>query len=199
MQRPLLPSCALALLRATVLASTLIAVVALAQNTPPAPADGTPRVELDKLKRPAAPAEPSNLFNSRSWEKKAAPKKAAPPPPPPPPPQAPPLPFTYVGRWIERGETTVMLSQGPRNFTVREGEKVDASYLLEKVGPDRLVFRYVPLDQTQVLLLASAPGATSATPVPAPVLPPGLLLPRAPLSPTQQKRGPARDADDEED
>ncbi len=175
----------------------LIAAPAFAQNT--APADNAPRVELDKLKRPAAPAEPSNLFNSRSWEKKAAPKKAAPPPPPPPPPQAPPLPFTYVGRWIERGETTVMLAQGPRNFTVREGEKVDASYLLEKVSPDRLVFRYVPLDQTQVLLLAAAPGAATAMPVPVPAMPPGLALPRAPLSPTQTKRGSARDADDEED
>lgn len=192
MRRPSTLARALVLLPASALA--LIAAPIRAQNT--APAEATPRVDLDKLKRPAPAAEPSNLFNSRSWEKKAPPKKAAPPPPPPPP-QAPPLPFTYMGRWIERGETTVMLGQGPRNFTVREGEKVDASYLLEKIGPDRLVFRYVPLDQTQVLLLASNPGAATALPVPA--MPPGLTVPRVPLSPTQQKRGPARDADDEED
>lgn len=148
--------------------------------------DGAPRVDLDKLKRPAAPATPSNLFGSRSWEVKTAPKKVAPPPPPPP--QAPPLPFTYVGRWIERGETTVMLSRGGRNYTAREGEKIDPAYLLERIESDRLVFRYVPLDQAQVLPFEAVPAAlaqpqTNAQPVP------------------QQKKRNAvpRDTDDEED
>ncbi len=171
-------------------AGALTAFVTTVGAQEPSSGDGVPKVELDKLKRPAPSAPPSNLFGSRSWESKAPPKKA-PPPPPPPPPRAPPLPFTYLGRWIERGETTVMIARGNRNFTVREGEKIDASYLLEKVEADRLVFRYVPLDQTQVLAMSATPAPAVAIPQPGANFQPG--LPR-------QKRGAApSDADDEED
>jgi hypothetical protein len=169
-----------------VLASPLLAQTTAPKD--PAPASGNaPRVDLDKLKRPSAPAAPSNLFGARSWENKAPPKKA-PPPPPPPPPQAPPLPFTYMGRWIERGETTVMIASGNRNFTVREGEKIDPTYLLEKVDADKLVIRYLPLDETQVLPLGAPPAAALAP----------QQRPNVQLLPNP-KRGAARDADDEED
>lgn len=173
-------------------AAAIVAVAApiLAQTTPKdaPPADTPPKVELDKLKRPAAPAAPSNLFGARSWETRVAPRKVAPPPPPPPP-QAPPLPFAYVGRWIERGETIVMLSSGGRNYTVRAGEKVDATYLLEKIDDDKLVLRYVPLDQAQVLPFAG--GAPPADTQP---------RPNVQLLRQQQRRGAASpDADDEED
>lgn len=163
-------------------------VFAQTDNSTP-PADKPPKVDLDKLKRPAAPATPSNLFGARSWEPKVVPKKVAPPPPPPP--QAPPLPFTYVGRWTERGDTIVMLSRAGRNYTVRAGEQVDPTYLLERIENDKVVLRYVPLDQAQVLPFAGGPPPAVADQA----RPNVQLLPQQ-----QQKRGAApRDADDEED
>lgn len=180
---------------AALVALVVLATPAHAQTGPASkdtpPADQPPKVDLDKLKRPAAPAAPSNLFGARSWEPKVVPKKVAPPPPPPP--QAPPLPFSYVGRWIEGGDTIVMLSRAGRNYTVRAGEQVDPTYLLEKVDNDKVVLRYVPLDQAQVLPFAGGPPpAATATEQPRPNV---QLLP-----PQQQKRGAApRDADDEED
>ena len=153
------------------------------KDAPAGASDNVPRVDLDKLKRPAAPAQPSNLFGARSWEQRAPAKRIAPPPPPPP--QAPPLPFTYVGRWIERGDTLVMLSRGGRNYVVHEGDKVDPTYLVEKIDNDKLVIRYLPLDQTQVLLFAGG-ADTLAQPKPVSPQPP-------------QRRAAPRDADDEED
>jgi hypothetical protein len=81
-----------------------------------------------------------------------------------------------------------MVARGARSYVVREGENIDPSYLLEKIDADRLVIRYMPLDQTQVLSFAATPAA---------VAPP---RPNVQLAPAQQKRGAApRDADDEED
>lgn len=118
--------------------------------------------------RPAAPAEAvaaraqqseaaprlalsrSNLFPEQTWY-------VAPPPPPPPPyvepppPQAPALPFSYMGRWQEAGQTTYYLARGTLPVSVRAGQVLDGVWRLEPVTGGQLNFTYLPLDQTRSL------------------------------------------------
>lgn len=91
--------------------------------------------------------ETEDLFPPRSWR--------PPPPPPakPPPPSAPPLPFQYMGKLEEGGQTLVFLSQQQRTLAVRQGETVDGVYRVDRISPESIVFVYLPLKQKQSLQL----------------------------------------------
>ena len=94
-----------------------------AAGTETAPAAAS-EVHLDRLE-PRAPAQAgSDLFRSLSWQSLAQDevRRTAGPPPPPPSPQAPPLPFSYMGKLIEGGKTTAFLTKEDRNYIVRPGD-----------------------------------------------------------------------------
>lgn len=89
----------------------------------------------------------ANIFAVRTWE---------PPPPPvdttPLPPQAPPLPFTFLGRIVEPGKAIAfILTQGLRVFVVSVGDQVGGDYRIEKYENGQLLFRYRPLNIRQSL------------------------------------------------
>lgn len=107
---------------------------------PAQPAEAAPRLALSR----------SNLFPEQTWYVPPPP----PPPPPeitPPPPQAPALPFSYMGRWQEAGETTYYLARGTLPVSVRAGQVLDGVWRLEPVTGNQLNFTYLPLDQTRSL------------------------------------------------
>ncbi|MCA1925908.1 MAG: hypothetical protein LDL16_06490 [Thiobacillus sp.] len=134
------------------------------------PAADTPLVELAEPRAgkptqpaPAAPAasaaaEPpvrlgaarANLFPEQTW---FVPPPPPPPPPyvPPPPPQAPALPYAYMGRWLEGGETTWYLTRGSMPLAVRSGQILDGVWRLESPRDGVLNFTYLPLNQTRSL------------------------------------------------
>ena len=92
----------------------------------------------------------ANLFPEQTW--------FIPPPPPPlppyvspPPPQAPALPFGYMGRWQEAGQTTYYLERGTLPVSVRPGQVLDGVWRLEPVSGGVLNFTYLPLNQTRSL------------------------------------------------
>jgi len=95
----------------------------------------------------------TNLFPSQTWY--IPPPPPPPPPPqayvPPPPPQAPPLPFTYMGRWQEAGETTYYLARGTLPVSVRPGQVIEGVWKLETASNGILNFTYLPLNQTRSL------------------------------------------------
>jgi hypothetical protein len=95
----------------------------------------------------------TNLFPEQTWY--APPPPPPPsryvPPPPPPPPQAPPLPFSYMGRWQEAGQTTYYLTRGPLPVGVRPNQVLDGVWRLETVTGGTLTFTYIPLNQTRSL------------------------------------------------
>jgi hypothetical protein len=72
-------------------------------------------------------------------------------PPPPPPPQAPPLPFSYMGKLAEGNTTTVFLTTGDRNLVVRPGDVIDNNYRLEEVTDTTVVLTYLPLTVKQTI------------------------------------------------
>jgi len=121
------------------------------------PEVGATAAELDlaRLRRRADAREPANAFNSRSWYVPPPP----PPPPPkvePPPPSAPPLPFTYFGRYVEAGVPTFFLARGDRVLTVRVGDILDGIYRVEGVEGSNMNLIYIPLNIKQTLDIGSA-------------------------------------------
>lgn len=78
--------------------------------------------------------------------KTSAPKVVAPPPGPP---QAPPLPFQYMGRWLQEGQVSYFLQLNGRNLVLRVGDTVDQTYKLEQASAGTLSFVYLPLNQKQ--------------------------------------------------
>lgn len=69
------------------------------------------------------------------------------------PPQAPPLPFSYVGRWTQDRRTVVVLSRGGQHVAVPGPGRLDEIYAVESVDDKRLVMTYLPLGIRQVLPL----------------------------------------------
>ncbi|GAA4030742.1 hypothetical protein [Actimicrobium antarcticum] len=100
----------------------------------------------------AGSGKPDALFGSQSW---------MPPPPPPvvvkplpaPPPQAPPLPFTYLGKKMEDGRWEVFLARGEQTFIVHEQSVIDGVYRIEAITPPQMSITYLPLRHIQTLTI----------------------------------------------
>lgn len=93
-----------------------------------------------------------NAFGQHSWY-------VPPPPAPvvyraPPKPVAPPLPFSYMGRFVENGGKPVFyLVRGENVYDVRVGDTLDNMYTVDAVENDQLVFTYKPLNERQALAI----------------------------------------------
>ncbi|MCU0842289.1 MAG: hypothetical protein MUC79_11305 [Thiobacillaceae bacterium] len=112
----------------------------------PAPA-GARRATADRFQ-----AKGPDLFPKQSWQ----PPPPPPPkyvPPPPPPPVAPPLPFTYVGRWQDGDGEVFFLGQGQQVHNLRQGDRV-GQWRLDGVAPGSLTFTYLPMDKQQTMRFA---------------------------------------------
>jgi hypothetical protein len=122
-------------------------------------AEAAPTVRLDQLERRAAAAPAGDPFQARSWEPALAVVRRNLPPPPP---QAPPLPFTYLGKMVDGEQTTVFLARQDRNYVVRPGDTLDGSYRVEKIEDDRIALTYLPLGMAQTLAFAATPVPAAA-------------------------------------
>jgi hypothetical protein len=80
---------------------------------------------------------------------------------------APPLPFSYVGRWKENGRTTLYLQRDDKPIAVRGPGRIDAEYSVQSIDERGVVFTYMPLGTVQALRFDGAspavpPGSTTA-------------------------------------
>lgn len=91
-------------------------------------------------------------FSTHDWTPPPPPPVS---PPPPPPPQAPPLPFTYVGKQIESGQWVVFLANQDRTYTVKVDSLIESTYKVDKISPPVLLLTYIPLKQQQTLAIGS--------------------------------------------
>jgi hypothetical protein len=110
-------------------------------------------LELDRLAARKSVATGADPFRAQSWQSmaEAEARRNAPPPPPPPKPQAPPLPFTYMGKLIDEGRIVLFLTHGDHNLIVRQGDTIDGTWRVDAVTEQRLSLTYLPLKQKQVL------------------------------------------------
>ena len=121
------------------------------------------RVELELLSRLQMKQHErgmvSDVFNQTSWYVPPPPAKDLPVetspvpviPPPPPAPTAPPLPFTYLGRYGDTDARTVVLAMGEKVYTVKVGDVIDKTYRIEKYSVGKVNMTYLPLNILQSL------------------------------------------------
>lgn len=102
---------------------------------------------LEALKRQPPEEKPADAFSARSWYVPPPPPKALPPPPPAPP----PMPFTYMGRMVEEGKTTVFLTRQDRSYAIKVGDTIDATYRVDAIEVSGVTFTYLPLNMQQTL------------------------------------------------
>lgn len=130
---------------------------AVEQRPPEQQAAAASHIELERLKQQNAKggrnAAVANAFNSKSWYVAPPP----PPPPPPPVPTAPPLPFTYLGRYEDQPAVVVVLAKGDRVYTVAEGDVIDGTYRVDQITDDAVHLVYLPMNINQSLSTQAAP------------------------------------------
>jgi hypothetical protein len=108
-------------------------------------------IPWQKLKREHQISKPYDVFKVHSWVV-VPPVKKPPPPPPPPPPQAPPAPFTYVGKLENSPKgTQVFLMENNRLLSVIMGEKINSLWRLDSEDISSIRLTFIPLDLKQVL------------------------------------------------
>lgn len=126
------------------------------------PEPSLPRIELERLQRQDEPAgtvaAAAHTFKAISWYVPPPPPPPPKPlpPPPPPPPTAPPMPFSFLGRYEEGGKLIILLVRRDRVYTVSEGEVIDNTYRVGHLTGGYLELTYLPLDIKQTI---SAGGA----------------------------------------
>ncbi len=114
-------------------------------------------LDLAQLHREADAGEPGNVFSSKSWY--VPPPPSPPPAPPkvaPPPPTAPPLPFTYLGQYVDAGKPVFFLVKGDIVLTVKQGDIIEGNYRVDGIVGSKLGLTYLPLDIKQTLDIGSA-------------------------------------------
>jgi hypothetical protein len=125
-----------------------------ARTEPKEPANPT-EVDVVQPRRVAATDEPANLFAGKSWFVPPPP----PPPPkpaPPPPPMAPPLPFTYLGRYQDGDIPIIFLVRANRVMPVKVGDVIEGTYRVDGIVGATLGLTYIPLNIKQSLDIGGA-------------------------------------------
>lgn len=108
-----------------------------------------PRNQLVRAPDEAAPPESRDLFAIRTW----SPPAISPAPSVEASPAAPPLPYVYVGKKHEERSWEVYLVRGDQTFIVRDGQTIEGQYKVEHIAPPVLTLTYLPLGQTQSLVI----------------------------------------------
>ena len=102
--------------------------------------------------RDVSDAPVADLFAGSSWYVPPPPPPPPPPPGPPPPPSAPPLPYIYMGSYVQEGEPTVyFLVKADRVYNVKIGDTLDDIYSIDAVSNGTMAITYKPLNIQQTL------------------------------------------------
>jgi hypothetical protein len=112
-------------------------------------------LDLSQRRREANAGETGNAFVSKSWYVPPPPPPPAKPLPPPPP-TAPPLPFTYLGRYEDLAKPVIFLVRGDRVLLVSAGDVIEGTYRVEGIVGTALGLTYLPLNIRQSLDIGHA-------------------------------------------
>ena len=159
--RDISPRAALAVVALTLVASVVAGrekpareLVDVRASLPPRASAGESGtdLDLDKLHRELPPPGTADPFAPRSF---------APPPPKmaeaaPSKPSAPPLPFTYVGKVIDGGKTSVFVARGDENYSLEKGQTIGGAYRVDRITESAVTFTYLPMKTRQTLHLPAS-------------------------------------------
>lgn len=108
----------------------------------------TEHLDLAIIKRPMPKGRrAAKLFEPKSWY-------VPPPAPtyvPPPQPAAPPLQVVFIGRMVDGSCVTLFLSRNGRQYAVKEGDMLDDTYRVDKIGEIDAILTYMPTNTQQTL------------------------------------------------
>jgi hypothetical protein len=71
--------------------------------------------------------------------------------------QAPPLPFKFIGRYVEDGQAKIFVQNQDQDFVLKVGDTIQQIYKVAAVSASTVTFVYLPLGQEQSLDLGSGP------------------------------------------
>jgi hypothetical protein len=152
-----------------VTAMTLLASVVMGRENPPptvvalaAPATATRAVE-----EPAGDLDLQRLERSKNTQGVAdlfAPRNPPPPPAaevvsteasaaPPAAPSAPPLPFTYLGQFIDGDKTEIFVARNGEHYSLEKGKTIEGQYKVDRITKTAVTFIYLPLGTRQKLAI----------------------------------------------
>jgi hypothetical protein len=122
-------------------------------NARAAAADPAADLDLRRLAR-AKPAEiASDPFEPRERQSPTATVALAEPVTPPAPPTAPPLPFAYLGQYIDGDTTSIFVAHGEEHYSLEKGAILEGRYRVENIGATEVTFVYLPLGTRQKLAI----------------------------------------------
>jgi len=96
-------------------------------------------IDVAKLKRPQKEEPIADLFAPRSESASSA------------APTAPPLPFQYLGKFVDGDKTTVYVIRGGEHYSVEAGQTIEKQYRIDRITDTAVTFTYLPLGTRQVL------------------------------------------------
>ncbi|MGC2167015.1 MAG: hypothetical protein WA632_13495 [Gallionella sp.] len=118
-------------------------------------------VELERLARLEAKrgetGKVGNVFDPTSWYVPPPPVHYVPVPVAPSmsvqvvPAAAPPVPFTYLGRYGDNASRIIILAKGDKVYTVTIGDVIENTYRVERFTPGIIVLKYLPMNIEQYL------------------------------------------------
>ena len=127
-------------------ASATSATTAATANAPtPAAGESVPDLDPAGLKRLRTDKAIADLFaapRAPEAEPQSAPRRSA-----------PPLPFQFVARIVDGGNTSVYVTLGEDNYSVKPGLVIADQYRVEKVTDSAVTFIYLPMGTRQELSL----------------------------------------------
>lgn len=122
---------------------------------------GSQGVELERLVRLEAQrgekGKVGNVFDPTSWYVPPPPVNYVPAPVAAPSmtvqlvPSAPPMPFTYLGRYGDSESRIIILAKGDKVYTVTIGDVIENTYRVERFTPGMIVLKYLPMNIEQSL------------------------------------------------
>ncbi|MGQ0651766.1 MAG: hypothetical protein ACT4P4_05795 [Betaproteobacteria bacterium] len=138
-------------LAATVVVGRETPTLELMEPPPPPAMD----IDLSRLERTALDlsAPQRDPFARRSF---AVPPPPAAKPAQQPPPSPPQLPFRYVGRMVDEGQTYLFLARGDEIFTAQPGQPLGPAggqWRIDEITEREIVFTYLPLHARRSLPL----------------------------------------------
>ncbi len=141
--------------------------VVRAQPAAPEAAPAVTNLDLHRLATRGGAAPAGDLFGARDW-RPPPPKPVAHASPPQEEPPLPPLPYAYLGRWVEPKGAVVMLGRDGRTWVARVGEVLEATWRVDAIEPSQVSFTYLPRNALQTLTITARPDAAAPRVVTAP-------------------------------
>lgn len=130
-------------------AGVVSVVRAAARKMPSSERDNDVPVAMVKRFNPATPE--IDPMSPNSW---------LPPPPPVPDvvvvPTAPPLPYSFEGKFMDAGKVSILLAKGNEGRVAHLGDVIDEVWKVTRIENGSIEFLYLPMNKSQSLEFESA-------------------------------------------